>query len=330
MSEVLVITGGPGPEHDVSVASAASALAHLDARRFGARLVVLDRDGTWREPDGTAIPGGFAAALAGVDVVLPLIHGTPGEDGTLAGALEVAGVPYVGSGVRAGAVGMDKQLTKLVAADLGIPVAPGVLLDLADDEALWAARTAHLRYPRFVKPCHQGSSYGVVRVSSAGELVPAIRAAAAYGPQVLVEEGVAGREVDIAALRLPGGGVRLSPPLEVLVDSGGFFDNARKYDGSAVFEVPARLDESTLAAVRRMTHALHARLGCRGVARFDFFVTADGVVLNEVNTVPGLTERSQVPRMFAADGLPYPELLTLLVDGALERAAAGGPVLAGR
>lgn len=319
---VLVVAGGPGPEHDVSLASAAAACARLDPGRYAARLVVVGRDGAWRDADGAPLPGGWdgvTRALGGADVVLPLIHGALGEDGTLAGLLETMGVPYVGSGVRASAVGMDKHLTKLVAADLGIPVAPGVVLDLAGpdgDPAAWPATTGHLRYPLFVKPCRQGSSYGVSRVAEPSGLEEAVRRAARYGGQVLVEEGVAGREVDIATLALPGGGVRVSLPLEVVVGAGEFFDTARKYDGSAVFEVPARLGDGDLARLRRMTLGLCARLGCRGVARFDYFVTPGGPVFNEVNTVPGLTEQSQVPRMFAADGLPYPELLAALVDGA--------------
>jgi D-alanine-D-alanine ligase len=146
-------------------------------------------------------------------------------------------------------------------------------------------------------------------------LSEALRTAARFGRQVVVEEQVTGREVDIAALRTPDGTVRLSPPLEIVVGADTFFDTTRKYDGTAEFLVPAALEADDLATIGRHTIALATRLGCAGVARFDYFVTADGPVLNEVNTVPGFTEHSQVPRMFAADGLSYRDLLTELVDG---------------
>lgn len=319
---VLVIGGGPGPEHEVSMASAASACAHLDPARYVARLVSIGRDGTWRDEHGAALGHDLDAAVRAIraaDVVLPLVHGDVGEDGTLSGLLDLVGVPYVGSGVRAGAVGMDKHLTKLVAADLGIPVAPGVQLDIGDggavaDAADWP-EVAHLRYPLFVKPCSQGSSYGVTRVAGPDGLPEALRTAARFGRQVVVEEQVTGREVDIAALRTPDGTVRLSPPLEIVVGASTFFDTTRKYDGTAEFLVPAALEADDLATIGRHTIALATRLGCAGVARFDYFVTDDGPVLNEVNTVPGFTEHSQVPRMFAADGLSYRDLLTELVDG---------------
>ncbi len=327
--DVVVVGGGPGPEHDVSLASAASACAHLDPGRYSARLIAIGADGGWYDGAGTALPGGTEGAvraLRAADVVVPLVHGEVGEDGTLAGLLELIGVPYVGSGVRAGAVGMDKQLTKLVATDLGIPVAPGVLLDVRGataDPDTWSPLVDHLRYPLFVKPCRQGSSFGVARVPDPGGLTRAVRSAARYGPQVLVEEQVTGREVDIAALAAPDGTLRLSPPLEIVVEASAFFDTARKYDGTAQFQVPARLDDGDLALLRRHTTDLYARLDCAGVARFDYFLTADGPVLNEVNTVPGFTEHSQVPRMFAADGLAYGDLLALLIDDA--RAAVAPP-----
>lgn len=306
----------------MSLASAASARAHLDPERYAVRLVAIGADGTWYDDGRVALRGGVEGAVRAIraaDVVVPLVHGDVGEDGTLAGLLEMVGVPYVGSGVRAGAVGMDKHLTKLVATDLGIPVAPGVLLDVQGATAgpdTWPPLVAHLRYPLFVKPCRQGSSYGVARVPDPGGLADAVRSAARYGPHVLVEEQVLGREVDIAALTAPDGGLRLSPPLEILVEASAFFDTARKYDGTAVFQVPARLDDGDLRLIRRHTGDLYARLGCAGVARFDYFLTVDGPVLNEVNTVPGFTQHSQVPRMFAADGLVYGDLLALLVDGA--------------
>lgn len=326
---VLVIGGGPGPEHDVSMASAASACAHLDPDRYAARLLTIGTDGLWYEGREAEQGVGVEAAarvIGSADVVLPLVHGDLGEDGTLSGLLDLVGVPYVGSGVRTGAVAMDKHLTKLVAADLGVPVARGVRLEVPAGAGVdrWPT-TDGLRYPLFVKPCDQGSSYGVTRVTAPDGLADAVRLAARYGREVVVEEQVVGREVDVAAFTGPDGNLRISLPLEVLVEPGSFFDTARKYDGTARFRVPATLDPRDLALLRHHTRALYRRLGCAGVARFDYFVTASGPVLNEVNTVPGFTEHSQVPRMLAAEGVPYRDLLTLLVEGALAAAGARLP-----
>jgi D-alanine-D-alanine ligase len=310
-TRVAVIGGGQNCEHQVSLASAAAAAAALDPAGYDVAALTIGVDGSWR--DGRDRPVGLAAAvevLRGCDVALPLVHGRHGEDGTLAALFDLAGVPYVGSGPAAGALGMDKWVTKLVAQAIGIATAPGVLLTAAT-----AATYAWTR-PVVVKPVSAGSSHGVTLVDRPGRLAVALDAALAVDGRVLVEDVIEGREVDLAVLARPDGTRIVAPALEIVV-VGGLFDYATKYDGSAVFRVPAPLDEADRKTLEHAASATYDALGCRGVARVDFFLTADGPVLNEVNTTPGFTSRSQVPRMFAAAGVSYLELLDTLLSDAL-------------
>jgi D-alanine-D-alanine ligase len=255
--------------------------------------------------------------LGGCDVALPIVHGPRGEDGTLAALLDLVDIPYVGSGVRAGALAMDKWVTKLVAGGLGLATAPGVLLTAA------SARVHAWRGPVVVKPVAAGSSRGVTLVADPTGLADALEAALALDDRVLVEEVVIGREIDVAVLGTRDGERVVSPPLRIAVD--GFFDYGAKYGGGARFEVPAALREAEAKALAEAAVAMYDGLGCRGVARVDFFLTEDGPVLNEVNTMPGLTDASQVPRMFAAGGLSYPDLLDRLVGDALAGGELVGP-----
>jgi len=314
MIRVAVVGGGVSSEHEVSLASAASVAGALDPARFRVVPLTIATDGVWWS-DGVplgATPGASLAAAVAViarcDVLFPMVHGPRGEDGTLAGLADLAGVPCVGSGVGAGALAMDKWATKLVAAAVGVQTAAGSVLR-ADDIV---ARPA----PLVVKPVAAGSSHGVRLVRSTEELEPALADAFAMDDRVLVEELLVGREIDIAVLATRDG-LRLSPPLEVEVRAGTLFDTEQKYDGSAGFVVPAPLDPADLLDLQEAAVAVFAALGCAGVARVDFFHTDRGWVLNEVNTVPGMTEHSQVPRMFAAAGLSYPDLLAELVAAAL-------------
>jgi len=308
-TRVAVIGGGQNCEHEVSLASAASVAAALDPTTYDVVPLTIGRDGTWRDrglrPIGLS---GAAQVLRGCDVVFPVVHGPRGEDGALAALCELAGLPYVGSGVRPGAIAMDKWATKLVAQAVGIATAPGVLVT--------AATAGHLRWthPVVVKPVAAGSSQGVSLVSSADALRPALDAALAIDDRVLVEDVVEGREIDVAVLRCADGGVVASPALEIVVD--GLFDYDAKYGGHADLRVPAALDEVDAKALEDAALTAYDALGCSGVARVDFFLTDGGPVLNEVNTVPGMTEHSQVPRMFAAAGLGYADLLDQLVRGA--------------
>lgn len=309
---VAVVGGGRSGEHQVSLASAASVAGALDPAAYDVVALTIGLDGLWRE--GCGRPLGLAGALhvlARCDVVLPVLHGPHGEDGTLAALCELAGLPYVGSGVGAGAVAMDKWATKLLAAALGIATAPGRLVTAATASSL---RWTH---PVVVKPVAAGSSLGVSLVRSADGLGPALDLALAVDDRVLVEDLVEGREVDVAVLGRPDGSRVVAPALEIVVD--GLFDFDAKYGGGADFRVPADLSEVDRKALEDAALATYDALGCAGVARVDFFVTDAGPVLNEVNTTPGLTEQSQVPRMFAAAGVPYAALLDLLVRDALAR-----------
>lgn len=309
---VAVIGGGANGEHEVSLASAAAAVDALDRERYEPVAFTIGRDGGWLVAGS---PVSFAAAvaeLARCDVALPLVHGAPGEDGALAALCELAGVPYVGSGVGAGALAIDKHATKLVAASVGLRTAAGALLTPATRDAYgWSE-------PVVVKPVSAGSSRGVTAVREASDLPAALDAAFAWDARVLVEELVVGREIDIAIFETAGE-PRISPPLEIR--SERFFDYDAKYgpshDTDVVFEVPTRLTPMELRRLEQGALALYRALGCRGVARLDFFLDRDGWVLNEVNTVPGFTPVSQVPQMYAAAGIPYSQLLDELIGEAV-------------
>ena len=307
---VAIIGGGQNSEHTVSLASAASVAGSLNPCRYLITALTIDRDGQWRDASGNALGiGGAIRVLRDCDVVIPMVHGRGGEDGTLAALCEIIGVPYVGSGVQAGAIGMNKNMTKVVAESVGIRTAPAILLDRA------SAQQYSFRGPVVVKPNSGGSSVGVALVTTAADLSAAIDQALSMDDRVLVEQVVVGREIDIAVMRRAVGSLLISPALEIEID--GLFDEHAKYGGGAVFRIPAALDASTLVDLERGAGLMYDALGCSGVARFDFFLTADGLVLNEVNTTPGFTAQSQVPRMFASAGIPYEDLLDLLIDDAL-------------
>ncbi|HTN54880.1 MAG TPA: ATP-grasp domain-containing protein, partial [Microbacterium sp.] len=233
----------------------------------------------------------------------------------------LAGIPVVGSGLRAGAIGMDKWATKLVADAVGIRTARGRLVGRAD------IGEVEFEEPVVVKPVAAGSSFGVSLVTDAAELRDALHLAVRFDERILIEEVVHGREIDVAVLCDVGGVRWAAPPLEIrTAGDAGLFDTTAKYDGSAHFIVPADLTRTQRAALTAAALRMFDALGCAGVARVDFFLTDDGVVLNEVNTMPGLTDRSQVPRMFAAAGVGYGELVSRLVRAALAEAEAAASV----
>lgn len=323
---VAVIGGGQNCEHDVSLASAASVSAALDPRRYDVVPITITRDGRW--VSATATPTSSPAAslaaaftlLDGCDVVLPIVHGPRGEDGSLAAVFDLAGVPYVGSGLRAGALAMDKWTTKLVARAVGVQTAAGALVTRSSTGAARGTAPVVARpsvaKPVVVKPVAAGSSHGVTRVDDASDLGGAIKLALILDDRALVEEFVVGREIDVAVLERADGSRLVGPVLEIVVGEAGLFDTGAKYDGSADFRLPAALSAAERRELESAALALFDALGCAGVARFDFFLTADGLVLNEVNTMPGMTEASQVPKMFAAVGVPYAALLDELILGA--------------
>jgi len=333
-TRVAILAGGRSSEHDISLASARSVLAALDPARYEVVGVAIGRDGRWALDSGRAghlpgsdpgtgpaetlpVPaeGGTLAALASADVVLPLLHGPFGEDGTVQGLLDLAGIPYVGAGVAASALAMDKDLFKKVMRDSGIPVARHQTIRLGDPVA------NPLGYPVFVKPARLGSSVGISKVHDESELGPAVELARRHDEKVLVEEFVAGMEVECGVL-----GNRVPPPVASLpgrIDTleHEWYDFASKYDeGGMELVIPPELPQETIELVQRRAVESFVAGECEGMARVDFFVRDDGeVVLNELNTIPGFTATSVYAKLFEASGIPYEELLDRLIALALER-----------
>jgi D-alanine-D-alanine ligase len=335
--------GGRSSEHDVSLASARSVIAALDPARYETVPVAIGRDGRWALAPGGAAgllgaggatgdpagggPGSPAAtlplradggvlstagALGEVDVVIPVLHGPFGEDGTVQGLLELAGIPYVGSGVGASAVCMDKDFFKKVLRDSGIPVARHVAL--RDGDAI----ENPFGYPVFVKPARLGSSIGISRVRSAGELEPAVALARRHDDKVLIEENIEGVEVECGVLgnRRP----LASIPGEIVANAEWYDFDAKYAAGGMELIVPPRLDEATIARVQQASIDAFVATECEGMARVDCFVRPDGTVLvNELNTIPGFTPTSVYAKLFEASGIPYAELLDRLIELALER-----------
>jgi D-alanine-D-alanine ligase len=323
---VAVLLGGRSSEHDVSLASARSVLDALDPERYEPVTVEIGRDGRWElgtaEQDGSVaetlpVPTAKVPATLGeVDVVFPVLHGPFGEDGTVQGLLELAGVPYVGAGVLGSALAMDKDVFKAVMRDRGIPVTRNITLRLGE------APRNPFGYPVFVKPARLGSSVGISKVRSEDELAAAVDLAFRHDEKVLVEEFVEGMEVECGVL----GNERPEASLPGEIVSHGF-ENADWYDYSAKYDeggmdlvIPPRLPQETIERIQEL--AVQAFVGgeCEGMARVDFFVRPDGeVLLNELNTIPGFTATSVYAELFEKSGLPYPELVDRLVQLALER-----------
>ncbi|MEO3812101.1 D-alanine--D-alanine ligase family protein [Sphaerisporangium sp. B11E5] len=337
-TRVAVLYGGRSPEHAVSVASGRAVLDALNPRVHDPLPVLITAEGRWTTPGHSSAvvldpstgeflrhrPGRPGYSLGRPDVVFPVLHGPMGEDGTVQGLLELAGVPYVGCGVLSSAACMDKEWSKRVAAAAGLPIAPYVVLDGPRPRA--EGLLARFGAPVFVKPARCGSSLGVSPATDPAELDTAIRVASAYDIKVIVEAGVRGMEVMCGVLELAGEPVA-SPLAEIALDGAAFFDYAAKYAASRPqFTVPARLDHDTTRRVREMAVAAFRALGCRGLARVDCFVSGEGeVVLNEVNTMPGFTSGSLFPQMWKAAGLSYPELIDHLIRSALGSPASLRP-----
>ncbi|WP_127841795.1 D-alanine--D-alanine ligase family protein [Actinomyces wuliandei] len=363
---VVVLFGGRSGEHSVSCATAAGVLSAIDRQRYEVVPVGITRSGQWvlvdddpaalelvegRPPveitgegagrGAVTVPqGGRGTVLVAtpgqpprevvVDVVLPLLHGPYGEDGTVQGLLETAGLRYVGCGVLASAAGMDKQVTKVLLGAAGIPTVPHVVVSprtwRRDPELVLDACEA-LDYPLFVKPCRAGSSLGITKVDRAQDLPAAITTASAVDPKVLVESGVQAREIEVAVLGgRDGQAPRVAEPGEVLMDpeqgAGDFYDYQTKYLAhdavSMVCPAPLRPEERQL--LRDTAAQAFDALGGEGLMRVDFFLTAQGQALvNEVNTMPGFTPYSMYPYMWQVSGTDYTSLVTELIELALER-----------
>jgi D-alanine-D-alanine ligase len=339
-----VVFGGRSVEHEVSVVSAVELLQAADPARFEAVPFGVTRDGRWLTPAETRgqldrrddlfhkridadVPPVFERSdvlreLAQVDIVFPLVHGVNGEDGTLQGMLEMFHIPYAGCGVAASAVGMDKALQKKLFEHAGLRVARYVtVLDhewRGGDSGVARGIEAQFGYPAFVKPSNGGSSLGVSKVRSREDLGEAMRAAFEMDRKVLVEESIAGREVDCGVL---GNDDPQASPVGEVVTSSDFYDYSAKYlDDSARIIAPAELPADTSAAVRENAVRAFRALDCSGFARVDFLLPAEGApVVNEINTLPGFRPVSMFPRLWALAGITYRELITRIVDLAMAR-----------
>ncbi|WCE06128.1 D-alanine--D-alanine ligase [Pseudoxanthomonas sp. JBR18] len=352
-TRVGILFGGRSAEHEVSLQSARNIVEALDTTRFEPVLIGIDKQGQWHlcdpqawlqhahdpkrialQPGGQGvalIPGAprlqlqpveAGAALAQVDVVFNIVHGTLGEDGAFQGLLRVANLPFVGSGVLGSAVAMDKDVAKRLLRDAGLQVAPFECLTRRSAAALDAeALIARLGLPLFVKPANQGSSVGVSRVTEAAGLAAALAQAFRYDHKVLVEAAVAGREIECAVL---GNDAPQASVCGEVVVHDAFYAYDTKYlneDGAEVV-VPAELDADTQARIQAIALRAYQALDCAGLARVDVFLTPQGeVVINELNTLPGFTRISMYPKLWQASGMTYPQLVTRLIELALERHA---------
>ncbi|MEO3744666.1 D-alanine--D-alanine ligase family protein [Plantactinospora sp. B5E13] len=354
-TRVAVVFGGRSTEHAISCVSAGGILGALDPDEYEVVPVGITRAGQWvltdgdpsvfaiadrRLPEVTAAAGSAvvlpadptgnglmvldptegAQALADVDVVFPALHGAYGEDGTIQGLLEMAGIPYVGANVFASAAAMDKEFTKKLAAAEGIPVGPYVVL--RSGVSLTEEDKERLGLPVFVKPSRAGSSVGVSKVSDWADLEAAVAAARQIDPKVLVEAAIVGREVECGVLEAEaGGGPEASVLAEVRVAEHDFYDFEAKYlDDDCEYDIPADLPERVTRQIQEYACRTFTALDCAGLARADFFVTPElDVYLNEINTMPGFTPRSMFPQMWAASGLEYPKLVSRLIRTALRR-----------
>ncbi|MGH2797156.1 MAG: D-alanine--D-alanine ligase family protein [Thermoleophilaceae bacterium] len=305
---VAVLAGGRSSEHDVSLSSAESVRAGLDDAGHEPVDVRIDRAGRWTR-GGEALALEPGNGLLGADVVFPVLHGPFGEDGTVQGLLDLLGVPYVGAGVLASSLSMDKALFKDLMAAHGVPQVDYSVVRDGDGRG-------SLGPPVFVKPARLGSSVGISRAVSEVELDRALEHAFEHDPVVVVERMASGLEVECSVLgnRRP----EASTPGEIVLKKGDWYDYEAKYtDGGMELVVPARIP--FLEEVRRLAVEVFEIVGCAGMARVDFFVTEEGVLVNELNTIPGFTATSVYAKLWEASGVPYPELLDRLLRLALER-----------
>ncbi len=339
-TQVAIICGGRSSEHEISCLSAGGVLSGLDKEKFEATLIGITKAGKWvllpndyplviidgqlPTVDEKATP--LVADVHGfcvegnplhIDVVFPVLHGPYGEDGTIQGFFETAGVPYVGSGVMASATAMDKSFSKIVFSAAGMNVASGVVVTRLD----WKAKSADLVYPVFVKPARGGSSRGTSKVKSANELAAALEDAFAFDRKVMIEEAIVGREIECAVLEKDGE-VTASVVGEIVIDDKyEFYDFEAKYlDDATTVNVPASIPAAASDEIRAKAVQAFKALGCSGLARVDFFYSDAGdVVINEINTMPGFTGTSMYPKLMASSGIEFRDLIAALIETALTR-----------
>jgi len=355
---VVLLFGGRSSEHTISCATAGGVLSAINREKYEVVPVGITRDGAFTlQPDdserfrlnpdampqvddnGTRIVwpesaasrelryvdgAGLPHSLGNVDVVFPILHGPFGEDGTVQGLLELVGLPYVGNGVLASALGMDKHVTKTVLEAAGVTVAPWVTVTPAQwdsDNELWRARALSLGMPLFVKPARAGSSVGVSKVSNADQLDAALAVAFVHDSKALIEQAVAGREVECGVLSARGTGpTRVSVAGEIIVTGREFYDYEAKYidESAATLVCPAALHDGELAEMQRIAARAFEAIGGSGLARVDFFFTGTEFIVNELNTMPGFTPISMYPKCWQASGMSYPELIDELIQLGLE------------
>ena len=350
-TRVAVIYGGKSTEHSVSCVTAGAIMNNLDPQRYEIVPIAITREGTWTigVTEGLEIKDGKLPEVeeadeltvslnpqgvgqihnvtrgtlhAEVDVAFPALHGVNGEDGTIQGVFEMAGIPYVGPGVMASAVGMDKEFMRKLMAAEGLPVTRDVILrgrtELTEEEKDF------LGLPVFVKPARGGSSIGVSKVSSWDELDTAIAEAAKSDDKVIVEAELIGAEVEVGVLEYPDGKLVASVPAKLngTEDSEeGFYGFDTKYlDNTVTATIPAPFDDDTIKSIQDLAIETFKSLNCEGLSRIDFFVTDNGPMINEINTLPGFTPISMYPQVFLASGVSYPELLDTLLATALAKA----------
>jgi D-alanine-D-alanine ligase len=318
---VAVLAGGRSSEHEVSLASGESVRDGLARAGHEVVHVLLERDGRWMH-DGAEVALRASGGLLGADVVFPVLHGPFGEDGTVQGLLELLDVPYVGSGVLASALCMDKILAKDVMAAAGVPQVryAGLLHDAfhADRNAA-LDRVAGLGLPVFVKPARLGSSVGIAKVAEGQSIEDALELAFTHDPRVIVEAMSPGLEVECSVLGLSGS-AQASEPGEIVLHGADWYDYEAKYEpGAMELRVPADISPAARDRVREIAVEAFRLAGCSGLARVDFFVEGDEVLLNEVNTMPGFTATSVYAKLWEATGVPYPELVDRLCALAVER-----------
>ena len=343
--KIGILFGGRSVEHEVSVVSAQAVMEALDTDRFQALPIGVTKQGTWLtipdteralarirseqlrsldEPLGEGVLHRTQAlgSLRRVDVAFPLIHGTNGEDGSLQGLLELVDIPYVGAGVTASALGMDKALQKDIFRHHGFPIAEAIVVKASRwrDDPVAAAREAEaaVPYPAFVKPVNSGSSIGTSKVRSREDMDAALEDAFQYDRRAIVEPAIEGREVEVAVL---GNDEPEASPVGEITYDGEFYDYHAKYeDPNTRLHIPADIPPEVAEEARAMALAAFESIDCAGLARVDFFLTPDGrLVLNEVNTIPGFTPMSMYPKLWEHAGLSYSDLITRLIELALER-----------
>lgn len=347
---LAVLFGGASSEYEVSLSSAFSVISHIPSDLYQPILIGISRDGRWFHYSGPvehirdgswlergpAVPAVIspdrshkgilelsegAWRLLGIDAAFAVLHGRNGEDGTVQGLFELAGIPYVGCGVAASAMCMDKAITHTMLDQAGIPTARWARIDAAETEhfeELEQRLSSQLGYPMFIKPAGAGSSVGISKVQSRDTLLAALELAFRHGPKAVAEEAVTGREVECAVI---GNGQPFASVLGEIVPCNEFYDYEAKYqNGATELYVPARIGEKEAALVRELAVAAYKVLGCQGMCRVDFFVREDGsVILNEPNTIPGFTDISMYPKLMQASGMTYPQLIDRLIRLALER-----------